>query len=71
MSGVGRRFSSRALFSPDDKGDFELYELFLAARSREDAESHAPGTRENLLVTRGRLVLELGADRYDLDVSAG
>jgi rhodanese-related sulfurtransferase/transcriptional regulator with XRE-family HTH domain len=60
------RFSSRALFSPHDKGSFEFYELFLAARSREDAEPHAPGTRENLLVTQGTLVLELGSERFEL-----
>lgn len=60
------RFSSRALFSPDDKGSFEFYELFLAARAREDAEAHAPGTRENLLVTQGRLVLELGSESFEL-----
>jgi len=60
------RFSSRALFSPDDKASFEFYELFLAARGREEAEAHAPGTRENLLVTQGRLVLELGSERYEL-----
>lgn len=60
------RFSSRALFSPDDKGRFEFYELFLAARAREEAEAHAPGTRENLLVTQGRLVLELGKETFEL-----
>lgn len=60
------RFSSRALFSPNDEGSFEFYELFLAARAREDAEAHAPGTRENLLVTQGRLVLELGAESFEL-----
>lgn len=60
------RFSSRALFSPDDKGTFEFYELFLAARAREVAEAHAPGTRENLLVTQGRLVLELGSETHEL-----
>ncbi len=60
------RFSSRALFSPDDKASFEFYELFLAARGREEAEAHAPGTRENLLVTQGRLVLELGSERHEL-----
>lgn len=60
------RFTSRALFSPDDKGSFEFYELFLAAHGRDDAEPHAPGTRENLLVTRGRLVLEIGSERYEL-----
>ncbi len=60
------RFSSRALFSPDDKGTFEFYELWLAGHGREDAEPHAPGTRENLVVTAGRLVLELGKERFEL-----
>jgi rhodanese-related sulfurtransferase/transcriptional regulator with XRE-family HTH domain len=60
------RFSSRALFSPDDKGAFEFYELWIAGHGREDAEAHAPGTRENLVVTSGRLVLEIGKERYDL-----
>lgn len=60
------RFSSRALFTPDDKGSFEFYELWLAGHGREDAEPHAPGTRENLVVTAGRLVLEVGAERHEL-----
>lgn len=64
--GTDGRFSSRALFSPDDKGTFELYELWLAPHGREDAEPHAPGTRENLVVTSGRLVLELGKERFAL-----
>jgi rhodanese-related sulfurtransferase/transcriptional regulator with XRE-family HTH domain len=64
--GTDGRFSTRALFSPDDKGGFELYELWLAGHGREDAEAHAPGTRENLVVTAGRLVLELGKERFEL-----
>jgi rhodanese-related sulfurtransferase/transcriptional regulator with XRE-family HTH domain len=61
------RFSSRALFSPDETGgSFEFYELWLAGHGREDAEAHAPGTRENLVVTAGRLVLEVGKDRFEL-----
>jgi rhodanese-related sulfurtransferase/transcriptional regulator with XRE-family HTH domain len=64
--GADGRFSSRALFSPDDKGAFELYELWLAGHGREDAEAHAPGTRENLVVTSGRLVLEIGKERHEL-----
>jgi transcriptional regulator with XRE-family HTH domain len=60
------RFSSRALFSPDDKGSFEFYELWIAGHGREDAEAHAPGTRENLVVTSGRLILEKGKERYEL-----
>ncbi len=64
--GSNGRFSTRALFTPDDKGTFEFYELWLAGHGREDAEAHAPGTRENLVVTAGRLVLELGKERYEL-----
>ncbi len=64
--GADGRFASRALFSPDDKGSFEFYELWLAGHGREDAEPHAPGTRENLVVTAGRLVLELGKERIEL-----
>jgi rhodanese-related sulfurtransferase/transcriptional regulator with XRE-family HTH domain len=60
------RFSSRALFTPDQKGSVEFYELWLAGHSREDADAHAPGTRENLVVTAGRLVLEIGQARHEL-----
>lgn len=60
------RFSSRALFPSDQHGKMEFYELWLAGHGREDAEAHAPGTRENLVVTAGRLVLELGGERHEL-----
>lgn len=68
IEGADGRFTSRALFSPDDRGGFELYEVWLAPHAREDAEGHIPGTRENLLVTSGQLVLEIGAqkERYEL-----
>jgi len=60
------RFSSRALYPFEEKPSAELYELHLAAHSREDAQAHQPGTRENLVVTAGRLELEVGSDRYEL-----
>lgn len=61
------RFSSRALFSPDDTGgSVEFYELWIAGHGREDAEPHAPGTRENLLVTSGRLIIEVDKQRHEL-----
>lgn len=60
------RFSSRALFSPDEKTGVEFYELWLAGHGRQEAEAHAPGTRENLVVTSGRLLLEIGKDRVEL-----
>jgi transcriptional regulator with XRE-family HTH domain len=61
------RFSSRALFPFGERGKVEFYELFLASHSREDAEAHAPGTRENLIVTSGRLDLEVGGERFELN----
>ncbi|MFO0615731.1 MAG: helix-turn-helix domain-containing protein [Polyangiaceae bacterium] len=65
------RYASRALYPFGDKPDAEFYELTLAAHSREDAEAHQPGTRENLIVTAGKLSLVLGtgarAQTYELD----
>lgn len=66
ITGAEGRFASRALFSSDGRPTFELYELWLAGHGREDAEAHAPGTRENLVVTSGRLVLEIGKERHEL-----
>lgn len=60
------RFSSRALFPFGDAGKVEFYELWLAGHGREDAEAHQAGTRENLVVTRGRLVLEFGGASHEL-----
>lgn len=61
------RFSSRALYPFEGVPDAEFYELFLAPHSREDAQPHQPGTRENLIVTRGRLELQVDTERYELD----
>ncbi len=61
------RFSSRALFPLGGQPDAEFYELYLAPHSREDAQPHQPGTRENLIVTAGRLELQVGAERFELD----
>lgn len=56
------RFSSRALFPLGDPSAAEFYELWLAPHSREDADAHRPGTRENLVVTAGTLELHIGRD---------
>jgi rhodanese-related sulfurtransferase/transcriptional regulator with XRE-family HTH domain len=61
------RFSSRALYPLAEKPDAEFYELYLAPHSREDAQAHKPGTRENLVVTAGRLQLEFGGQTFELD----
>jgi rhodanese-related sulfurtransferase/transcriptional regulator with XRE-family HTH domain len=60
------RFSSRALYDATERTSVEFYELVLTAHSREDAQPHQPGTRENLVVTSGRLDLEVGGERFEL-----
>jgi rhodanese-related sulfurtransferase/transcriptional regulator with XRE-family HTH domain len=60
------RYSSRALFPFGEQQQVEFYELWLAAHAREDAEAHAPGTRENLVVVTGRLEVLVGTERYQL-----
>ena len=60
------RYSSRALYPLAEKPDAEFYELFLAGHSSEDAEPHKPGTRENLIVTSGRLDLTINGTRHEL-----
>lgn len=61
------RFSSRALYPLGEKPDVEFYELRLAGHSREDALPHQPGTREHLIVTAGRLTLEVDGQRFELE----
>jgi quercetin dioxygenase-like cupin family protein len=57
------QFTSRALFPFDGERQVEFYELRLAPLHREDAEAHASGTRENLVVAKGALELTAGAER--------
>lgn len=66
LVGPDGRFSSRALYPFSEKPQAEFYELYLGPHSREDAQAHAPGTRENLIVTAGRLELTCGGDRWEL-----
>lgn len=66
LVGPDGRFSSRALYPFGDKPVAEFYELYLGPHSREDAQAHAPGTRENLIVTSGRLELTCGAEKWEL-----
>lgn len=61
------RFSSRALFPPGPPDRVEFYELHLSGHSREEAEPHQPGTRENLIIAAGRLELLVAGVRYELD----
>jgi rhodanese-related sulfurtransferase/transcriptional regulator with XRE-family HTH domain len=60
------RFSSRALFPFGEANKVEFYELWLKGHAREEAEAHQPGTRENLVVTSGKLVVEFSGTQHEL-----
>jgi transcriptional regulator with XRE-family HTH domain len=60
-SGDGK-FTSRALFPFDGERRVEFYELRLAPNHRENAEAHAPGTRENLIVAQGTVEITPGRE---------
>lgn len=62
-------FSTRALFPLDRPHTAEFYELRLAPRGVELADSHAPGTTENLVVTAG--ALEIGLAGTTIELRAG
>jgi transcriptional regulator with XRE-family HTH domain len=57
------RFTSRALFPFDAERNVEFYELRIAALHLEEAEAHAGGTRENIIVNRGSVEITVGTDR--------
>ena len=40
--------------------------MWLAGHGREDAEGHSAGTRENLVVLLGWLVLDIGEETFEL-----
>ena len=67
LTSADGRFSSRALYPLGDAHAAEFYELWMAPHSREDAEPHRPGTRENLIVTSGKLELTVGNDSFHLE----
>jgi transcriptional regulator with XRE-family HTH domain len=52
-------FSSRALFPFDGERRTEFYELHLKGHGVEDAEPHASGTTENLVLVRGSLEIDV------------
>lgn len=67
LSSRGGKFTSRALFPFESPRRFEFYELRLSARSEERAEPHAPGTAENLVVSKGSVELEVEGERFVLE----
>jgi len=63
-----RRLCTRALFPPGDARAAELYELTLEPGASEDAQSHTPGTREQIYVTSGQLKVETSDNSAELGV---
>lgn len=61
------RFASRALFPLNTRPEAEFYELYLGPHSREDAQAHQAGTRENLVVASGALELMVNGERFQLE----
>lgn len=62
-------FTSRALAPFNGPRGTEFYELRLAPQGVEQAEAHAPGTTENLVVSQGDVTIHIGKSRHEL--SAG
>jgi transcriptional regulator with XRE-family HTH domain len=63
LSSSDGRFTSRALFPFESERRVEFYELRLAPNHREDAEAHAPGTKENLIVAKGAVEISTVKER--------
>jgi XRE family transcriptional regulator, regulator of sulfur utilization len=61
-----RKFSSRPMLANVPGHKVELYQLQLAPGAIEEAEAHPSGTYEQIVVTSGKLVLGLGAERHAL-----
>jgi transcriptional regulator with XRE-family HTH domain len=59
-------FSSRALFPYDAPRRVEFYEVRLGAGAVEEAEPHAPGTTEYLVVSHGAVEVQVEATRHAL-----
>ena len=58
------KFESRPLYPRGVNRKAELYELRLASGGRSEGPPHPPGTRENLVVVRGCLTIEVGDKCY-------
>jgi transcriptional regulator with XRE-family HTH domain len=67
LTSSDRKFSSRALFPVNEPRRVEFYELRLSPGGVEQAEPHAAGTVENLVVAEGAVEIEVGGQRHSLD----
>ena len=66
LSSASGEFSSRALFPFDGERQTEFYEIRLKPGGIEQADAHAVGTMENLVVVKGILEIEFGGETLRL-----
>ncbi len=66
LTSASGEFSTRALFPFDGERRTEFYELRLKGHGVDDAEPHALGTTENLVVVRGKLDMEIAGQHREL-----
>lgn len=64
----GRALRSRALFPSGDPRVAEMYELSLDPGAEELASAHIPGTREQIVVIEGQLLVESAGSQAVLSV---
>jgi transcriptional regulator with XRE-family HTH domain len=64
LRSASAEFSTRALFPLCAGRKTEFYELRLSAGGAEEADAHAPGTMENLIVVRGKLEITTAGGQY-------
>ena len=62
LTSVDGKFTSRALFPFDAERKVEFYELRFAAGYTENAEAHAAGTIENIILAKGQLEIQAGQE---------
>ncbi|UVK54692.1 XRE family transcriptional regulator [Mesorhizobium sp. AR02] len=66
LTSVDGKFTSRALFPFDAERKVEFYELRFAAGHTENAEAHAAGTIENIILAKGQLEIQAGQEAAHL-----
>lgn len=66
LNSADGKFMSRALFPFDSPRKVEFYELRLRPGGIEQAEPHAPGTTENLIVAKGAVEITVAGNAYRL-----
>ncbi len=66
LSSKSGGLASRALFPFLPERKVEFYELRLAVRGVENADPHAPGTYENLVVHHGNVEIMIGSECHRL-----